>query len=241
MPWKWRPPRPGCPASSALADGPGATGAAVTGITGAAGRAGRARRGERGVVVQDLALEVADAVRRIDAQLVDQPSAQVVDHPQRLGLAPRAVQGDGEVLAQAFAHRVVGDEVVQLADDEVVTAEQQVDADAVLQRGESALVQPRGDATRPRLLGDVLQGRAVPQRQRRGERGVGLGGAAVLQQRPAAIRPGGEDAGVDEVVADVEAVAARLEHQPGALRGARRGAQRPTQAGHVALQRARRR
>ena len=87
-------------------------------------------------MVEDGGLEVDQRPAGVDAQLAPQRPAGVVEDPQRLGLAARPVEGEGQVVAELLAQGVGGHQLAELPDDLGVPAEAEVGLDAVLGGGE---------------------------------------------------------------------------------------------------------
>src|SRR5439155_70847 len=87
------------------------------------GRRGRVAEPELGPLHEDAALELAQLVAGLDAELVDERSAGVPVALERVGLAARAVQREHQLRAESLVQRVLGDETLQLADELGVAAE----------------------------------------------------------------------------------------------------------------------
>ena len=62
---------------------------------------------------------------------------------QRVGLAAAAIEGEHELPGEALARRVLGDQVLQLADQLGLAARGEIGLDARLQRGQALLLEPR--------------------------------------------------------------------------------------------------
>ena len=60
---------------------------------------------------------------------------------------------------------MLGDEALELADELAVAAEGEVRVDAILKRGEAKLLEPADLALRPRLVGELGEWRAAPERE----------------------------------------------------------------------------
>ena len=107
------------------------------------------RRGGREVegriVVEDRGLELLQRASGIDAQLVAQGGAGVLDRPQGLGLPPGAVQREREARPQSLLQRMRLDELAELADQCRMPPERELGRDPVLDRGEAAILQPRDE------------------------------------------------------------------------------------------------
>ena len=128
----------------------------------------RRRRRELGAVGEDLGLELAQLRAGLEPELVAHvPSAVAVDL-QRLGLPPAAVEREHELAAYALAQRVLAHERLELADHLCVAAEREVCVDALLEGDQAQLLEPRDLLLGERLVVEVRQRRAAPQRQRLG-------------------------------------------------------------------------
>ncbi len=180
------------------------------------------------VVAEDRVLERAEARRRLQPDVGEQ-LAHVVGAPDGVGLAPGAVEGHEEVLPQALAQRVRGDQLLELGDEAGgVTAE--VGGDAVLEHGQAHGFEAVGLALGERLVGELRQRGAAP---------LGQGGVQALagQGRVAggerlASRAGGrlEVPGVEGVLTELEHVAGCPTHEErGWLPGEPRGLEHASQ------------
>jgi hypothetical protein len=187
------------------------------------------------VVAEDRVLERAEARRPFQPDLREQ-LAHVVGAPDGIGLATGAVQGHEEVLPQALAQRVGGDQLLELGDQAGGSAAE-VGGDAVLEDGQAHGFEALGLTFGERLVGELRQRGAAP---------LGQGGMEALagQVRVAggerlAARPGGplEVPGVERVLTELEHVAGcptheergRLTREPGGLEHA-------PQPGHGAVE-----
>ena len=180
-------------------------------------------------------MDAAELRTGIDAQLVVQHLAGLVEGLQRFGLPAAAVQRDHQQAAHALAQRVLRDERGELGHRLLVTAQIEQDLGALFGGGRPELgeADPLGPGERPRHPGER---RSVPFAERdlqRGDRPVQVtrdAQAAAVLQAPL------ENDGVD--LPGVQA-----EHVPGAgrgqdLAGPPAGAarfQHPAQPGHVGV------
>jgi hypothetical protein len=119
---------------------------------------------------------------------------------------------------------VLGRDRLQLADQVGVAAARQVGVDALLERGEPQLVQPCDLGLRERLVGEVGERRAAPQRERLAQL---LGRAGGLRPARLAAQPLEQR--------EVQLVALHVEHVAGRARGQPLGAELAPQAHDVAL------
>ena len=153
-------------ASSASASRAGAERAATRTLR--ASRRGRGRRGrvERRVLAQDRLLEPRELRRRLDPERVDQRAPQRAVGGERVLLAAGAVERGHQLGGEALVGRVLVHERLELGDEPAVLAERELGLDALLERGEAQLLEPRDRRRRERLVGEVGERRAAPQRER---------------------------------------------------------------------------
>ena len=185
---------------------------AAAGAAGAGARRRPGRRVELGRLVEHLLLQPPQLLARLEPQLVGEEAARVAVDRQRVGLAPRAVEREHELRAQALAQRVRRHQLLQLGDQLGVAAVREVGLDPPLEHGEPPLPEPLDLGGRRALELDAVQRLAAPQRQRVA---VALLGGQALEQR-----------GVEVL---------GRQHVPVRPRGDRVGAEDPPQAGDVAL------
>ncbi len=120
-----------------------------------------------GVLREDRLLELAQLPSRLEPELVDERAPGVAEALQRVGLPARPVEREHVLRAQALAHRLLAHEALELRHELDVTTETEVGLDALLDRGETQLLEPRGAVLREPLVGEIAQRRPAPQRQRR--------------------------------------------------------------------------
>jgi hypothetical protein len=106
---------------------------------------------------------------RLDAELIDQQPPAGREDVERLGLAAGAVQREHQLPTQALAQRVLGDQRLELRGDLAVTAQSQPRLHVVLEGGDPLLLQAPDRLLGPRLVAQVGERRAAPQRQRLGQ------------------------------------------------------------------------
>ena len=135
---------------------------------GADGRGSRAaaRQVERRVLREDRLVQPPQLGAGLDADLLDERRARVAVGLERLGLAPGAVQREHPLRVQPLAQRVLGDERLELADHLGVPAGREVGVDRHLGRAQPQLLEPADLGGGERLVGDVGQRLAAPQRER---------------------------------------------------------------------------
>ena len=144
----------------------------------------------RGSARSTAQVDLLQRGRRVDAELVGQPAADVLVRGQRVGLPAGGVERADQLAARAArAAGGPGDEGLQLGQHlGGVGTERQLGLDAVLGGGEPALVQRGRPRRPPRAAGGVGQGRAAPQRERlaRAARRAPAGSPSASARRPAA-------------------------------------------------------
>ena len=85
---------------------------------------------------------------------------------ERFGLTAGPVQSQHQLTAGPFAQRVAPHEIPQLADELMSASTRQISLQALLDRAEPKLLELRDRCLRERLICEVRQRRAPPQRQR---------------------------------------------------------------------------
>ena len=123
--------------------------------------------------------------------------------------------------------RLLVRERLELGDQPAVLAERQFGLDALLERGEPQLVEPRDRRHGERLVGEVRERRPPPQRERRLQQGGRAIVLTVRERRGGLVRQALEPAQVERVAAGADEVARRprLDHR----------AEELAQVGHLAL------
>ena len=163
---------------------------------------------ERRILVEHLALKVVERRGRFHPELLLQRRAELVVDRERLGLAPRPVEGAHQLAARSLAQRVGRHQGAKLADEVGVMAECEVGLDAVLDAHDPQLLEVLGVRGGERL-GELGQRRAPPQGESgpqalRGRLGVPRG-----QRRPALLAQPCELHEVDGLRGDLERVPGR--------------------------------
>ncbi len=183
----------------------------------AGGRSRYARAGgsrERAVVIEDPALEAAQALARLDAEFLGERHPAPLVGAQRLRLAVRAVQRQHQLGGEALAVGMLRPEHLQLADHLPVPSEGEVGLDPFLERPEPQLLETIDVGGRERLVGEVGQRRAPPQRERLPD-AVGRGARVAARELPACLLHAAFEAvGVELTVRDAEQVSAAAGLQP---------------------------
>jgi hypothetical protein len=173
--------------------------------------------------------------RGVDAQLFGQHPPGVLEDRQRLGRPPAGVQRPHQLHAQPLPQRVRGHQRLQLRHDPALPPHGQLRLDAILDGGQTQLLQPGHLRLGSQSAGHIGQGWPAPQPQRLTQQ---RGGARMITGRqrlpPLAGQPL-EAVRVDILRVDREPVPRRLELDQAA--GITLVAQPATEPGHLGLQR----
>ena len=129
-------------------------------------RAGRWAPVDLGRLLEHGPVELLQLAAGIDAELLDEQSARGVELAQCLGLPARPIQGERELSPQPLAERMLGDQLADRRDGELVLAERQPGVDLVLERGGPQLLEPGGLGDRGRSIRQVLEWLAAPEAER---------------------------------------------------------------------------
>lgn len=164
-------------------------------------------------MIEDPPLESPQALARLEAELRREGAASLLVGLQRLGLPPRAVEGEHQLAPGPLAQRLLGDQLLQLDDELVVASELELGLDPLLPGGESELVESRDLRLREVRVAELQERRATPEGERLSQllgRALGL---AARAGPPRLLERVAEDVAVERAALDAEAVslAARLE------------------------------
>ena len=118
-----------------------------------------------GILREHPGLQLAKLAARFQPELFDAPQASLAICLQRVGLAPAAVQGEHELASQPVTQRVGLHERFDLGHERPMTGQGQIRVDALLQRRQAQLVEPRDLVLREPRVGEVDKGRSTPQLQ----------------------------------------------------------------------------
>ena len=135
-------------------------------------------------MLQDRLLEPLQRLARIEAELVDERRARVLVGGERVGLPARPVERQDQQLPQALAQRMLPHERLQLRHDLGRTAERQIRLQTQPERDKPQLLQAAALGARKRLVLEVRQRRAAPERKRAPQRAGRRLGVAVRKQSP---------------------------------------------------------
>jgi hypothetical protein len=99
---------------------------------------------QRRVVAQDPVPQRDQLRGRVHPELLGELAAGALERPQRLGFAAGLVEGEQQPGEQALVPRVGGEQVVELADGQLVVAQLDVQVDAHDECLAAAQVEPVG-------------------------------------------------------------------------------------------------
>jgi hypothetical protein len=156
-------------------------------------------------VSQDALLQSAELVVRLQSELARQRPAGVPVDRQRIGLAPRAVQREHQLSAEALVQRMLGDELFQLRNDRVVSTELEVGVDSPLEQLEPQLLEAEDLRPCERHVCELRKRRPAPESERLVQQHRTLGSRRFCRKREGRLRP----VGVDRRRVDGERVAGR--------------------------------
>ena len=166
-------------------------------------RPGRSRPFD--LVAEDLRFELAQRRPGLEAEPSEERPAGVAVDGQGVGLAPRAVEGPHQELAQPLVERMLGHQRLELAGD--LGTRREVGRDPIGGASQAERLEPRHLRLRKRSACHVGQGRAAPKLERRPQRRGSLAGPAVGRLVAAAPRQRLEPVGVHRRRIDRERVA----------------------------------
>ena len=159
---------------------------------------------------ENLPLELLQRAAGLETELRDHRPPRVLIGRQRIGLPARAVEREHQLLAEAFAERILGDEALQLRDGGRVTSEREVGLDPVLDRAQPELLEPPDLALSEVLVRELGQCRPPPQAERLTKEIVRPRRVALLQRAPPFSRELLEPHEVEGRALERQAVAGRL-------------------------------
>ena len=143
---------------------------------------------QRLVLAQDGRLQLLELGPRVEAQLVEQRLAGGAIRGERVGLAAGSVEGEHQLSARPLAERVRLDDRLELGDELRVAAEREVGLDPLLEHDGAQLLETGDLGLCERLVREVGERGAAPERERLAERRLGGLRAARLQRLPRLVR-----------------------------------------------------
>ena len=117
-------------------------------------------------MVEQLPVELLQLGTGLDAELLDQHPSRLLIQREGIRLPAAAVEGEHQLPARALAERMVTHDRVQFRHDLAVAAPCKLGLDPPLERDCAQLVEPRDLAANPRLLLELGQCAAAPERER---------------------------------------------------------------------------
>ena len=156
---------------------------------------------------QYRALELTQLRPGFETELVPERLPHFPVHLERLGLATGLVEREHQLAAQSLAERMLGHELLELADQLGAPAGSEVGVDPLLQRLQAQFLQPRDLLLRKRLVAELVEGRPLPQGERCAQR-LGVAG------RPSFVEQALEHLDVELVGLDAQDVATPSGQKP---------------------------
>ena len=164
------------------------------------------------ILVEDAVLQIGQAGRRVDPQLVAQHGSQLMEGRERLGVPSLPVQRQHQLAARALAERMARHQGSQLPGDVAMAAERELGVDPVFDGEQPELVEVCGRGRGERLR-ELPERRPAPKRTRGGEAlGRRIGVAVGERLAPLLAQPL-EPQQVDGLRRDLDPVARRARLQ----------------------------
>ena len=171
------------PSTAAAASSAAAPASAARRRTRPAARGDLDLRLERSVLPEDRLLQTLQRRARLDPELVHEHAPRPLICVECLRLPAGPVEREHQLSAQPLAQGVLGDKRLQLGDQVAMAAEREVGFDPLLECRQPELLQPRDLDLGERVVRELRQRRAAPERERLAQL------AAASSARPAAERP----------------------------------------------------
>ena len=103
---------------------------------------------------------------RLDPELLGERAPRLVVGLERLGVAARAVEGEHQLATRSLAQRLLGDQGFELRNHGVDIAQRELRLGALLAHCQHELFERGQRGIRERSLGEVVERRPAPQRER---------------------------------------------------------------------------
>ena len=161
-----------------------------------------------GILAQDRLLQLAQRLPRLDAELLDEAPPRLAVDSERLGLPPRPIEGEHLLSPHALSQGMLRRKGLELRDQPVVVAEGELGLDPLLGRHQPQLLEAVDISSGERLVREVGQGLAAPERERLRERSQRLLRPALRIQAATGLQESIEATGVDVLRVDPERVTA---------------------------------
>ncbi len=171
---------------------------------------------QRLVLAEDRRLELAQLGAGIDAELLDERLARCPVGRERVRLPARAVERKHELRPRPLAERLRLHERLELRHELRVPGEREIGVDPLLEDGRAQLLEPRDLGLRERLVEEVRERRAAPERESFTERALGRDRVVSLERGASLLREACEPVDVDPLRRQLELVAGRAgrNHRP---------------------------
>ncbi len=124
------------------------------------------QRRRRHVVLEYRSLQLLQLVTRLQAELVHQETTPLLVGAERVRLPPGPVEREHELRARALSIGLLGDERLELGHEGRVPTEGEVGVNALLERLEPQLFEPRDRLGCERLGRKVSERRVAPKLER---------------------------------------------------------------------------
>ena len=144
----------------------------------------------------------------LDPELLDERLPGMPVRRQGLDLATGAVERQHQLTSNPLTERIPHDEAFELTDERLVLAKFEVGVDPRLEQRATQLVEPRDLAVRERLVRELGERLAAPQRERFAHEAASLRGRRRLERGDELVEP----ADVHLPGIDVECVPGRTRH-----------------------------
>src|SRR5581483_239289 len=126
---------------------------------------GGRRRVQRRVLAEDRLLELPERRTGLEAELGDEGAPRVGEDPERLRLPARAVEREHLLAAEPLPQRVLRRQRLELGRECRVPAERELRVDPLLDREQAQLLEPVDLGSRERLVCEIGERAAAPQRK----------------------------------------------------------------------------
>src|SRR5207248_6417271 len=137
-------------------------------------------------------------------------------------LTSAAVESEHQLPSKSFAQRMAGDETLKLGDDVLVPAEGEVSVDPVLERSKAELVQPCDLVLGKRVVDELDEWRAPPERQGLAQDGRRVERCVRCKCGTPSGRERRESLGVELALFQLQRIARGLSHEQPAVAFTRR-------------------
>ena len=165
-------------------------------------------------MVQESPLELLEFRSGDDPELLVQQHSCLLVHRQRLRLPPGPVEGKHQLSARPLPQRARCDLRLEARDQVVRASGREPGVDEIRARGVAQVAEPANLVLRERLVAEVGQGLAAPERQRRLEESLRFCRLSVVEDGSSLPRQLLEAVAVELVRLEAKAVAGRRRLDP---------------------------